>query len=234
MPITTVFFDIGDVLFDENAQHQFYFHSLLLAMRRNGVPVEWDDYHAEIQRRVRTRPETAIIDAARTFVPEGGRWDHIFKEGRAEYEAMRKQRPYGMLLDDMEGVCRDLAGDFQLGIIANQHPPVVEAIRDYGLLPLFGVMAVSEVVGLKKPDPRIFRWALERAGCQPEEAVMIGDRPDNDIAPANGVGMRTIRFRRGILYSLYDPLTPEEHADVVVRDIARLARAVRRLARADR
>ena len=39
---------------------------------------------------------------------------------------------------------------------------------------------------------------------------MIGDRPDNDIAPARSVGMKTIRFRRGILYAIYDPRTDEE------------------------
>ena len=44
MQTKLVFFDIGDVLFDEDAQHRYLFHSMLLAMRRNGVDVTWDDY----------------------------------------------------------------------------------------------------------------------------------------------------------------------------------------------
>ena len=39
--------------------------------------------------------------------------------------------------------------------------------------------------------------ALERAGCKPEEAVMIGDRVDNDIIPAKALGMRTVWIKQG-------------------------------------
>ena len=39
--------------------------------------------------------------------------------------------------------------------------------------------------------------ALERGGCKPEEAVMIGDRVDNDIIPAKALGMRTVWIKQG-------------------------------------
>src|SRR5579872_971597 len=205
MAVTWVFFDIGDVLFDEDVPHSYYFHSLLLAMRRNGVGVTWDEYHARIQDCVRVKPATAIIDAARGYVPDTALWEKIYREGRAEYEQMRRPRPYGLLLDDITAVIQDLHTDFRLGILANQHPPVLQALDDYGIGSLFAVKGIDEVVGLSKPDPAFFHWALEQAGCEPGEAIMVGDRPDHDIAPARSVGMRTIRFRRGILYSLYDP-----------------------------
>src|SRR5689334_4115556 len=70
MAIRWVFFDIGDVLFDENVPHLYYFHSILLALRRNGVYAPWDDYHARIQTCVREKPETAILDAARYYVSD--------------------------------------------------------------------------------------------------------------------------------------------------------------------
>jgi HAD superfamily hydrolase (TIGR01549 family) len=227
-----VFFDIGDVLFDEDTPHLYYFHSLLLAMRRNGVDVQWDEYHARIQACVRVKPGTAITDAARYYVPDAALWDKVFHEGRAEYEQMRKPRPYGLLLDDITAVVQALRPDFRLGIIANQHPPILKALDDYGIGPLFDVKAINEVVGLSKPDPALFRWALGQAGCAPEEAIMVGDRPDNDIAPANTVGLATIRFRRGLLYSLYDPIHDSERADIVVRETPRLVPAVRRLVNA--
>ncbi|HZP82650.1 MAG TPA: HAD family hydrolase [Chthonomonadaceae bacterium] len=232
MAIKWVFFDIGDVLFDEDVPHLYYFHSLLLAMRRNGVKVQWDEYHMRIQACVRVKPGTAVTDAARHYVPDAALWDKIFQEGRAEYELMRKPRPYGLLLDDITAVVQELRQDFRLGIVANQHPPILQALDDYGIGPLFDVKAIDEVVGLSKPDPAIFHWALEQAGCAPEEAIMIGDRPDNDIAPANTVGMATIRFRRGLLYSLYDPRHDSERADIVVRETPRLVPAVRRLVNA--
>jgi HAD superfamily hydrolase (TIGR01549 family) len=230
MAIRWVFFDIGDVLFDEDAPHLYYFHTLLLAMRQNGVAVTWDEYHARIQACVREKPATAIIDAARTFVPEEALWEKIFHEGRGVYEALRKPRPFGLLLDDITPVLKELHKQFRLGIIANQHAPVVQALDDYGIGPLFDVKAIDEIVGVSKPDPAIFHLALRQAGCTPQEAIMIGDRPDNDIAPANAVGMATIRFRRGIYYALYDPREDRERADIVVHETPRLIPAVQRLA----
>jgi HAD superfamily hydrolase (TIGR01549 family) len=232
MAIRWVFFDVGDVLFDENAQHQYYAHSLLLALRRYGVEVRWDDYRALIHQLVRSQPSTAIVDAARSYVDDTTLWERVLAAGLDEYRRMRTPRPYGMLLDNMRIVVEDLHRDFKLGVIANQHPPVADAIRDYGLMPYFDVIAINEIVGLSKPDPALFRWAIDQAGCAPEEALMIGDRPDHDIAPARTVGMATVRFRRGDLYTHYEPLSDLERADRVVSDILQLAPAVRSLASA--
>lgn len=225
-----IFFDIGDVLFDENAQHQYLFHSMLLAMRRNGVDVTWDAYHARLRQCVRIAPDAAYKDAVHTFVPDAERAEQIIHQGRGEYEAMRKPRPYGMLLDNMLPVVQELKRDFRLGIIANQHPQIMDALRDYGLTPYFDVIAIDEILGVSKPDPKIFQWALAQAGCEAKDAIMIGDRPDVDVAPARSLGMGAIRFQRGQLYAHYDPRTEQERADVVVTDLISLAPAVRELA----
>jgi 5'-nucleotidase len=232
MAIKWIFFDIGDVLFDEDPQHIYYLHSLLLALRRNGVDVSWDEYYARVQAFVRARPTTAIVDAAHYYVPDETLWQKVYHEGRGEYEQMRKPRPYGMLLNDIMMVIQDLHRDFRLGIVANQHAPIMDAIRDYGMLPYFDVIAIDEIIGVSKPDPGIFRWALDKAGCTAEEAIGVGDRPDHDTAPCRSLGMLTVRFRRGMIYSLYDAQGEEEDADAVVYDTVRLAPAIRQLARA--
>jgi HAD superfamily hydrolase (TIGR01662 family) len=92
----------------------------------------------------------------------------------------------------VDGALRELSRDYGLGIVANQLREVVGALEAFSWDGLFRVLAVSEVIGLEKPDPAIFQWALDKAGCSPEESVMVGDRVDNDIAPANGMGMWTI------------------------------------------
>lgn len=48
--------------------------------------------------------------------------------------------------------------------------------------------------GLSKPDPRIFKQALRLAKCEPHEALMIGDKMIDDIAPAKIVGMNAMQF----------------------------------------
>ena len=60
------------------------------------------------------------------------------------------------------------------------------------------IIIASAEEGVAKPDIRIFEIALKRAGCKPEQSVMVGDRIDNDIVPAKKVGMRTIQIKQGM------------------------------------
>lgn len=48
----------------------------------------------------------------------------------------------------------------------------------------FDVILVSEWEGIKKPDPRIFNKALNILNVQPNEAIFVGDHPENDVLAA--------------------------------------------------
>ena len=100
-------------------------------------------------------------------------------------------------------------------------------------MPLVATCLCSFELGLEKPDSAIFSLALERAGCAPSEAVMIGDRLDNDIRPARQLGWRTVRVAQGFarLQSPRDSwdepdLTADSLADVTPALIGCLQRAV--------
>ncbi|MCR9182011.1 MAG: YjjG family noncanonical pyrimidine nucleotidase [Flavobacteriaceae bacterium] len=58
----------------------------------------------------------------------------------------------------------------------------------------FKTVTNSERVGVKKPNPKIFQFALDQAKTVPERSVMIGDNLEADILGANAVGMHTIFF----------------------------------------
>lgn len=108
------------------------------------------------------------------------------------------------------------AAGCRLGLIANQRKAESAARLEWsGLLDHFEVTVLSGDVGLMKPDPRIFLLALQMAGCEASEAVMVGDRPDNDIVPAKRLGMATVRVLRG-LHRDYTARTPDEEADHLV------------------
>jgi FMN phosphatase YigB (HAD superfamily) len=78
--------------------------------------------------------------------------------------------------------CLDaLAGRYRLGMIANQQSAVRAAIRRDGIEPYFAVWAISEDLGFDKPDPRLFRHALDAATADPERTAMCGDRLDYDV-----------------------------------------------------
>jgi HAD superfamily hydrolase (TIGR01549 family) len=71
-----------------------------------------------------------------------------------------------------------------------------QKIAACGFGPLLDVVVISEEAGVTKPDPRIFRMALERLGKSAGETVMIGDAWDTDIAGALAAGIRPIWFNR--------------------------------------
>jgi len=60
--------------------------------------------------------------------------------------------------------------------------------------PYFETLTVSEEVGVKKPNPEIFQYALKKAHATPEESLMIGDEMDVDIDGARAAGMDQILF----------------------------------------
>lgn len=71
-----------------------------------------------------------------------------------------------------------------------------QKLRDCGLDGYIDALVVSEEVGISKPDPRIFRVALERLDCEAEQAVMIGDSWGADVVGAAAAGIRAIWFNR--------------------------------------
>lgn len=86
-------------------------------------------------------------------------------------------------------------------------------------------MTVSSAeAGCAKPDPAIFRMALAEAGCTPQAAVMIGDRPDNEIAPAKRLGMRTVWVRRGFA-RFRSAVSADEEPDITVDRLAQVVQA---------
>jgi FMN phosphatase YigB (HAD superfamily) len=90
-----------------------------------------------------------------------------------------------------------LASRYKIGVIANQSPGSEERLTRWGLMRFVSICTASAEVGLEKPDPAIFDLALREAGCGASDAVMIGDRLDNDIRPARSLGWKTVRVLQG-------------------------------------
>lgn len=90
-----------------------------------------------------------------------------------------------------------LSSKYKIGIIANQAEGTASRLNKHGLMKFISLCYSSTEVGLSKPDILFFKKALEEASCKPEMAVMVGDRLDNDIKPANILNMWTIRILQG-------------------------------------
>ncbi|MDO4706825.1 MAG: YjjG family noncanonical pyrimidine nucleotidase [Porphyromonadaceae bacterium] len=90
---------------------------------------------------------------------------------------------------------RYLKGRYRICILSNGFASVqYDKLERSGLMPYVDAVVLSDEVGVHKPDPEIFRIALERMGCVAEESLMIGDSYVSDIVGASGSGIRSIWY----------------------------------------
>jgi len=104
------------------------------------------------------------------------------------------------------------ARGLQLAVVSNADGRIAGALAASGLDQYFTAVIDSHVVGVEKPDPRIFRFALDACGVDPAEALFVGDIYEIDIRGARNAGMDAV---------LIDPLSM--YGTVDCRRIARLA-----------
>lgn len=83
-----------------------------------------------------------------------------------------------------------------LGVVSNFTDGLLDLLKFHRLEPYFDSVTYSQAVGASKPDPRVFLHALERAGCDPGEAVHVGDSWEGDYLGALGAGMNAIWLNR--------------------------------------
>ncbi len=94
----------------------------------------------------------------------------------------------------MVDLVRRLRGRYRTGLVSNASDLLPWLLRErYGLDGVFDVEVISALVGLTKPDARIYGVLLERLGARAERTVFVDDREDN-VAAAAALGMQAIRF----------------------------------------
>ena len=103
-----------------------------------------------------------------------------------------------LILHEIEGVgllLRKLAADCPLYALSNNNVVLWQGVqRVCNTLDVFEKIFLSQEIGLLKPEPAAFHYALQQIGCQPQEAVRIDDSP-HCIATAAELNMATVLFR---------------------------------------
>jgi putative hydrolase of the HAD superfamily len=90
------------------------------------------------------------------------------------------------------------------GVISNSNGSVRDALERAGLVPHLDFVIDSTVVGIAKPDPRVFHLGLRAAGVEPAEAVYVGDSYFVDVVGSRAVGMGAVLFDPGRLWESPD------------------------------
>jgi 8-oxo-dGTP diphosphatase/putative hydrolase of the HAD superfamily len=195
--IEWLFFDVGSTLVSEEKP---FFHRLHEIAEAVNEPFEIIQDKVLQLYKEKKKGERVLI---KEYGIERPRWrsedEELFPES---YECLER-----------------LSKKYKIGVIANQNPGTASRLEKHGVLRFIDLVIASAEEGLEKPDRRIFELALSRAHCKPENAVMIGDRVDNDIIPAKKLGMKTVRVKQG-MWKYWEALSESEQADYEVDDLS--------------
>ena len=82
-----------------------------------------------------------------------------------------------------------LASSYRLGVISNNFGNTQGWCDEYELTPLLDTVIDSTVVGIEKPDPKIFYLALDEMGISSKKSVYVGDTFSDDVVGSNQAGM---------------------------------------------
>lgn len=173
--IKWIFFDLGNTLIDEEDCIEY---RIAETLKQSGAPSK-EEFYKQMEYFASVNM-LSYKDTVKKFGLESVRW---VKELEKLYPESRE-------------VLQSLHGRYKLGIIANQSAGTEERLVQFGIRDYFDVVVASAEAGVAKPDKRIFELALSQAGCSANEACMVGDRLDNDIAPAAEMGMYTVWVRQ--------------------------------------
>ena len=126
-------------------------------------------------------------------------------------------RPYVKKLLD------NVSKEYKLGLISNfTYAPVIYAgIRKLGINQFFNAILVSEEVGWRKPNTKIFEEALRRLEVTAKETVYVGDSPLEDIKGAKAIGIKTV-FIPSQFYSIENLCESQQKPDIIMKDTQEL------------
>jgi putative hydrolase of the HAD superfamily len=118
---------------------------------------------------------------------------------RTTLQALHEERHlWCAVAHDTHAALRRLrAAGLRLGVVSNSDGRVEAALEAAGLLQFFDIVLDSGRLGVEKPDPAIFRAALDQLQIAPHEALYVGDLYEVDVEGARSAGMEAVLFTKG-------------------------------------
>lgn len=212
--INWIFFDVGETLVDESKPIRNSIEQFVLNAGKLGYQIEPQTVEQALMDYHRQFCEFPMRNVMKQFVPS--------EEDRLEIrKGMAYRKDWDEPFPEANEVLNELHNHYNIGIIANQSAGTASRLEQYGMLKYISVVCCSAEIGLSKPDVRFYELALKEAKCLPVQAVMIGDRIDNDVIPAKSIGMSAIWVRQGL--AKHQPI-PQYHTapDVVVERLSEI------------
>ena len=177
------------------------------AYQHGGVPVSETDFREAYVHAERTLGKNPIIQPDFTFrqtLETKLRLQLEFLQGRVGSSCVMTHLPtltadlYEQTVGETaisRNVLLQLKDRYPLVLVSNFYGNINTILEDFRLDTYFRHVVESSVVGIRKPDPRIFMLGVEALQLEAEEVLVVGDSFSKDILPAHSMGCQTVWIR---------------------------------------
>lgn len=231
--IKGIIFDYGGTL-DTNSTH--WSEVLWEGFLHEGVPVKKEEFREAYVHAERTLAKTPLIkprhnfldllkikvDIETAYLSDCKYWiveDDVRKSISDLVAAYCYDYVQNVLVGSRE-VLRVLSEKYPLCLVSNFYGNIKTIIDDFELN-YFNSIIESAIVGVRKPDPRIFQLGVTALGLPAENIVVVGDSFTKDIVPANSIGCKTV-WIKGIGWGDENNVDTKGLPTVVLTDIMQL------------
>ena len=139
------------------------------ALARERIIMPQDDFHTLLHKNV-------AIELG--YLPE-------------DYDQARKDR-WTDQIEEARPMLEQLSERFPMMLVSNFYGNIDEVLRAYGIRHLFKGIIESAVVGIRKPNPTLFRLGVDALELSPSEVLVVGDSLRKDIEPSEAIGCHVL------------------------------------------
>ena len=151
------------------------------ALARERIILPQDDFHVLLLKKV------AIEISYLPQQPDETTRDRWVKEIAAYCDYAARG-----CIDEARPMLEELHEKYPMMLVSNFYGNIDEVLRSYGIRHLFKGIIESAVVGIRKPNPTLFRLGVDALELNPEEVLVVGDSLRKDIEPAEQLGCHVL------------------------------------------
>ena len=194
--IKAILFDIGGPIDSEILNDKLLKLHFIEEFYKYKITINDSDIENCLERLITNFDKNIYLSLCENFSNNN---DHITKSVYKNILCRSKERDLirnaPEISDEVIGTLKHLSKYYKLGVVANQTLDALKLLKNTGINKYFDNFEVSDSIGLEKPDKRIFLHVMNILKVSADECIMIGDRIDNDIIPANELNIFSIRIK---------------------------------------
>jgi len=237
-----IFFDFGGTIMCAESDNAAHLHMMNEVIQKYNLPASPENMVTKYNSFLFTK-EMTLRDAdpeEKSFTPLRESTKKAFNGVLAEYDIQpskedfqwfsklffENHKKYIKLFPETLLILRELKNtDLHMGIISDIDNDFQEfQFKVFGISQMFDSITTSEEVQIYKPKEKIFQVALNKAGCQGKESIIIGDSYKKDIVGGKNMGMTTIWIN---IFSGDD--VDKDQADFVVKHLKEISPILKEL-----